>query len=105
MIQTFVPRGRLTPYMGKGNLKSISLATIFGAASSSCSFAALAAARALVMVNAKYYGWRVSLYIAVIMFASIVATALAMHYGFGFLGITPESSRRFGSLICFLPSS
>ena len=36
------------PYMGKANLTSVSLATLFGAASSSCSFAALAAARALV---------------------------------------------------------
>lgn len=47
----------------------------------------------LVMVNAKYYGWRVALYIASIMFVSIVLTALIMHFGFGFLGLTPESSR------------
>jgi len=48
----------------------------------------------LVMINAKYYGWRVALYIAGIMFVSIVATALIMHYFFAALGITPESSRR-----------
>jgi hypothetical protein len=47
----------------------------------------------LVMVNAKYYGWRVALYIAAIMFVSIVITALCMHFGFGLLGLTPESSR------------
>ena len=47
----------------------------------------------LVMVNAKYYGWRVALYIAAIMFVSIVITAITMHFGFGLLGLTPESSR------------
>jgi uncharacterized membrane protein YraQ (UPF0718 family) len=54
MIQAFVPKGRLTPYMGEANLKSISLATLFGAASSSCSFAALAAARSLVIKGAHF---------------------------------------------------
>ncbi|MCB2184184.1 MAG: permease [Desulfobulbaceae bacterium] len=54
MIQAFVPKKRLTPYMGDGDFKSISLATLFGAASSSCSFAALAAARSLVMKGAHF---------------------------------------------------
>lgn len=53
-IQAFVPKKRLTPYMGSANFKSISLATAFGAASSSCSFAALAAARSLVMKGAHF---------------------------------------------------
>lgn len=48
----------------------------------------------LVMINAKYYGPRVALYIAAVMFVSIVITALTIHYLFGALGITPESSRR-----------
>lgn len=54
MIQAFVPKARLTPYMGSGGLQSVSLATLFGAASSSCSFAALAAARSLVMKGAHF---------------------------------------------------
>jgi uncharacterized membrane protein YraQ (UPF0718 family) len=54
MIQAFVPKGRLTPYLGNPDFRSISLATVFGAASSSCSFAALAAARALVMKGAHF---------------------------------------------------
>lgn len=54
MIQAFVPKGRLTPYMGSADLKSVSLATVFGAASSSCSFAALAAARSLVLKGAHF---------------------------------------------------
>jgi uncharacterized membrane protein YraQ (UPF0718 family) len=48
MIQAFVPQKRLTEQMGAADLKSVSLATVFGAASSSCSFAALAAARSLL---------------------------------------------------------
>jgi uncharacterized membrane protein YraQ (UPF0718 family) len=54
MIQAFVPKKKLTKYMGEPDLQSISLATIFGAASSSCSFAALAAARALVQKGAHF---------------------------------------------------
>jgi uncharacterized membrane protein YraQ (UPF0718 family) len=53
-IQAFVPKGRLTPYMGPADFRSISLATVFGAASSSCSFAALAAARSLIMKGAHF---------------------------------------------------
>jgi uncharacterized membrane protein YraQ (UPF0718 family) len=48
MIQAFVPKKELTKHIGDADLKSISLSTFFGAASSSCSFAALAAARSLV---------------------------------------------------------
>jgi len=54
MIQAFVPKGRLTPYMGSAGLKSVSISTAFGAASSSCSFAALAAARSLVLKGAHF---------------------------------------------------
>lgn len=54
MIQAFVPKGRLTPYLGGPDAKSVGLATVFGAISSSCSFAALAAARALVMKGAHF---------------------------------------------------
>lgn len=54
MIQAFVPRTELTKYMGKANFRSIWLSTVFGAASSSCSFAALAAARSLVKKGAHF---------------------------------------------------
>lgn len=54
MIQAFVPKGKLTKYMGDADIKSITLSTFFGAASSSCSFAALAAARALVKKGAHF---------------------------------------------------
>jgi hypothetical protein len=45
----------------------------------------------LVHINARYYGWRVALYIAGIMFISIVLTALILNGLFSFLGIVPES--------------
>lgn len=48
----------------------------------------------LVKVNAKYYGWRVALYIAGIMYVSIVSTALILHYVFYFTGLTPESAKK-----------
>jgi len=54
MIQAFVPKARLTRHMGGAGPKSVLLATAFGAASSSCSFAALAAARSLVLKGAHF---------------------------------------------------
>ena len=54
MIQAFVPKKELTKYMGEADFKSISLSTFFGAASSSCSFAALAATRSLVKKGAHF---------------------------------------------------
>jgi uncharacterized membrane protein YraQ (UPF0718 family) len=54
MIQAFVPKARLTRHMGNPDVKGVSLATVFGAASSSCSFAALAAARSLVLKGAHF---------------------------------------------------
>jgi len=55
----------------------------------------------LVKVNAKYYGWPVALYIAGIMYLSIVATALILHYVFYFTGLTPESSRKIEDVAHF----
>src|SRR6056297_4185252 len=53
-IQAFVPKRRLTAHMGAADAGSVSLATLFGAISSSCSFAALSAARALVQKGAHF---------------------------------------------------
>src|SRR6056297_3379842 len=54
MIQAFVPKKELTKYMGEAGFRSVSLSTFFGAVSSSCSFAALAAARSLVKKGAHF---------------------------------------------------
>lgn len=53
-IQAFVPKKKLVQQMGAGNVKSVSLSTLFGSISSSCSFAALAAARSLFLKGAHF---------------------------------------------------
>ena len=55
----------------------------------------------LVMINAKYYGWRVGLYIAIVMFVSIVITALILHYSFVFMDIVPQSSKMISEVAQF----
>ena len=44
----------------------------------------------LVQVNAKYYGWKMALYIAGTMFVSILLTALILNAIFAVAGIIPE---------------
>ncbi|WP_036488421.1 permease [Myxosarcina sp. GI1] len=46
----------------------------------------------VIRVNAKYYGWKVALYIVGIFFAALVATAIVMHYGFSLFGLLPENA-------------
>jgi len=88
MIQAFVPKA-----MG-----NIPLATVLN--SNGVAFAGIMGfiysdlmVPPLVAINAKYYGWRVALYIAAVMFASIVVTAVTLHLCFAALGITPGSHR------------
>jgi hypothetical protein len=54
MIQASVPRTRLARQVGDAGLQSISLATVFGEISSSCSFEALATSRSLVLEGAHF---------------------------------------------------
>lgn len=53
-IQAFVPKKKLTKHMGESGVRSVSISTFFGAISSSCSFAALAAARSLFLKGAHF---------------------------------------------------
>ena len=55
----------------------------------------------LVKVNARYYGWKAALYIAAIMYASIVVTALTLHYAYAVIGIIPEGSRDIAEVSAF----
>src|SRR6266487_656292 len=48
VLQVFVSKERMSRAFGQTNLKSVSLATGLGAASSSCSYAAVAAARSAI---------------------------------------------------------
>ena len=85
-----------------GSMGNIPLATVL--AGSGVGFAGLMAfiysdlmVPPLVKVNAKYYGWKVALYIAGIMFVSIVATALILDTGFSLAGLTPEGAAQQAS--------
>lgn len=55
----------------------------------------------LLVTNAKYYGWRIALYIAGIIFVSIVATALLLDGAFTLAGWTPEGAREIAGLAQF----
>ena len=55
----------------------------------------------LVAVNAKYYGWKTAVYIAVIMYASIVLTAITLHYAFAVLDVMPTSARKVEDIAQF----
>ncbi len=46
----------------------------------------------VIRVNAKYYGWKLALYIVGVFFAALVATAILMHYGFSLFGLLPQSA-------------
>ena len=54
MIQAYVPKGGLSKALGKVGLREIALATGLGAASSSCSYAAVATARSLFTRGAAF---------------------------------------------------
>jgi hypothetical protein len=47
----------------------------------------------LVLVNREYYGWKVALFIAGIMYVSMVSTALLLWWGFEAIGAIPETQR------------
>lgn len=55
----------------------------------------------LVKVNARYYGWRVALYIAGVMYVSIVITSLILHYVFYFAGMTQQNSQQVNQVTRF----
>jgi uncharacterized membrane protein YraQ (UPF0718 family) len=52
VLQVFVSKEQISRAFGQTNLKSVSLATALGAASSSCSYAAIAAARSAIQQGA-----------------------------------------------------
>ena len=46
----------------------------------------------VLRINAKYYGWRMSFFILFLLFTSLIATSLLLHYSFDWLGFLPSSS-------------
>lgn len=47
----------------------------------------------ILRINAKYYGWKMSLFILFLLFTALVGTSLALHYSFDLLQIIPDSSQ------------
>lgn len=45
----------------------------------------------VIRVNAKYYGWKMALYIVGLFFGALVLTAVLLHYSFAGLGILPQT--------------
>lgn len=45
----------------------------------------------VLRINAKYYGWKMSLFILFLLFTSLVVTSLVLHYGFDFAGMLPHA--------------
>ncbi|ODA67411.1 putative permease [Methyloligella halotolerans] len=46
----------------------------------------------VVRIQAKYYGWKMALYIVGIFLTVLIATAVIMHYGFAAIGALPDSA-------------
>jgi uncharacterized membrane protein YraQ (UPF0718 family) len=47
----------------------------------------------VLRINAKYYGWKMSLFILFLLFSALIGTALALHYSFDWLGMLPDPSQ------------
>lgn len=45
----------------------------------------------VLRVNARFYGWAMSLYIAAVFLVALVLTSVAIHYGFELAGMTPHA--------------
>jgi len=46
----------------------------------------------VLRINAKYYGWKMSLFILFLLFTSLIGTALGLHYGFAAIDLIPDLS-------------
>ena len=47
----------------------------------------------VLRINARYYGWKMSLFILFLLFTALVGTSLALHYTFDFFSILPDPSQ------------
>ncbi|KKN24159.1 hypothetical protein LCGC14_0897800 [marine sediment metagenome] len=46
----------------------------------------------VLRINARYYGWKMALYILALLLVAIVIAALSMHYALAYLGMLPDFS-------------
>lgn len=47
----------------------------------------------VLRINAKYYGWKMSLFILFLLFTALIGASLALHYSFDLLNILPDPSQ------------
>ncbi len=47
----------------------------------------------VLRINAKYYGWKMSLFIVFLLFIALIGTSLALHYTFDLFSILPDPSQ------------
>jgi len=47
----------------------------------------------VLRINAKYYGWKMSLFILFLLFTALLGAALTLHYTFDLLSILPDPSQ------------
>ncbi|MEC7771818.1 MAG: permease [Bacteroidota bacterium] len=46
----------------------------------------------VLRINAKYYGWKMSLFILFLLFTSLIGASLLLHYGFDFFDAIPSAA-------------
>ena len=46
----------------------------------------------VLRINAKYYGWKMALFILFLLFASLIVASLGLHYGFSFFDLLPQGT-------------
>ena len=46
----------------------------------------------VLRINAKYYGWKMSLFILFLLFTSLIITSLLLHYGFAAFDLLPQGN-------------
>ncbi|PKD18995.1 permease [Salegentibacter salinarum] len=44
----------------------------------------------VLRINAKYYGWKMSLFILFLLFTALIGTSLLLHYGFNLFNLLPD---------------
>jgi len=44
----------------------------------------------VLRINARYYGWKMSCFILLLLFVSLIVTSLFLHYGFDLLAVLPD---------------
>ncbi|MEM0913475.1 MAG: permease [Planctomycetota bacterium] len=46
----------------------------------------------IVRVSARYFGWKMALYIVAVFLVALVAASICLHYGFAWAGILPDTA-------------